>query len=371
MGTARICQIISSKVYHWIYNKVLLSFVFIVLFLTGCQFPAPRLQAYREAFIAAKSSGEEVLLDYSVNKSKYERIKSEFDAQNTDRPETVVYLTFDPDTILDDPLDELLVRFKAWEVMSKYQEALITLAEGRSQSEVGQTFDGLLNSVASLSTEFVTEISPFGGAIKGVLRGVQRSIELQEFKRAVAEAEPLIDQLEQYLIDDTKDFYKIRLGLRNLAYSAKTDQITDWRDEAEFLLSEYTHESNTEIQGPNDIIERINESLRRLPNWQEENLLALPKPGAHEYDSVINSELTRIADDVERVTNEALAIDAELTAYRNLLVKYVQLLRHMRKTHKELAQAVVNQNIKLPPPKEIMMAVVEIRKSIVEYQSRR
>jgi len=354
-----------------IHKKLLPGFLLMALFLTGCQFPTTHLQAYREAFVAAKATGEEVLLDYSANKSKYERIKSEFNGHDTDRHKALERLTFDPNAILEEPLDELLVRMRAWDVLSKYQEALITLAEGRSRADISRTFDGLVQSITSLSAEAATEISPFGGILKGVLQGIHRAIELRKFKRAVAEAEPLISQLEQYLIDDTKDFYNIRLGLRNLAYSAKTDQLADWRDEAESLLHEHNYGSNTEVHSPNDIVERINESLRRLPDWKEEDLLVLPEPGEREYDLVVHSELTRIADDVEGVTSEALDIDAELTAYRNLLSKYVQLIHRMRSTHKELTQAVENQNIMLPSPTEIMTAVVEVRRSIVEYRSGR
>lgn len=342
------------------------------LAVTGCQLPHRQLTAYREAFEATRSAGEDVVLDFGAARTAYERYQTQWIAAHPEASQPRERLAFDPDEAAEPAPDAILMRLKAFEVLGRYNAALTALAEGRRDpAEIGGALDGLLESIAMLSADAASEIAPFGGVIKTAMGGIQRALEIRKFQQAVTAAQPLIVQLEQFLIADTANFYNIRLGLRNRSYSARTDQLADLRSRFEAVLAQHEHESSGGDRSAAGLVESANAVLIQLPDWTEEDLIKVPDPGPDAYTITVYAQLASLSDRMADLVEEAREIDARFLSYRNLLTAYIRLVRRMSAAHSMLAQAAEDLRINLPPPKELADAVATVRQSITEYQSHR
>jgi len=351
-------------------NRLLtMTLAFGVACATGCQLPTRQLEDYRSAFSQARAAGEEVLLDYGAARETYEERLAERGLSDEDTPDARTRLAFDPDDVAEAPADAVVVRMKAWAVLADYNAALVALAEGRSSEEIAGAAEGLLSSVGALSAEAAADLAPFGGVITSALEQLQRGIERREFERAVRGAEPLIADLAGYLVQDARSFYNVRLGLRNLAYSAETDAAADRRDAIEDLLARHEHEG--EDRSASEIADRVNASLSALPDWREEDLLMMPPLGEAPYTAALHAQLSSLAGEIGERVKSAREIDARLLAYRETLSGYVRLVRRLRASHTALLRAVEDSELALPPPEEIIEHVVAVRQAFRKYESRR
>ncbi|MHC5024879.1 MAG: hypothetical protein ACYTGG_13415, partial [Planctomycetota bacterium] len=248
----------------------------LLLALTGCQVPGRELSAYRDAFGQARTAGEEVLLDYGVARDEYEALGAAQEREAPEPQDPAKRLAFDPDMVGSPPADAVVVRMKAWAVLARYNEALVSLAEGRDPAELNAAADGLMQSIATLSTDIAADIAPFGDVIKAVLAQAQRAIEVKKFREVVRAADPLVQQLSAYLLDDTRNFYEIRRGLRNIKYSRTTDRIVDLRSGIEAGLEGRAEVDPTGEFGSAEVVERVDAALRRLPERGEEIWVQVP-----------------------------------------------------------------------------------------------
>lgn len=344
---------------------------FIVMALAACQVPTRQLGEFRDTLSAARSIGEEVVLDYGVAKGQYEAILAENARSNPQRISEAERLAFDPASIGQPTADAVVTRMRAWAVLGRYGDALLALAEGRSADEVGGVTDGLLQAVTALSTDAAATIAPFAGTITTLVSGLQRAIEVKEFRRGVLAAAPAIEEVSDWLIEDAANFYNIRLGLRNIAYSRRTDMAADIRSSLVKVLTLHTHASTSGDLAADPVCDRLNVALMRLPTTDESELAVLPPPGSVAYTQTVHSQLEGMALDVEGLVAEALEIDGALLDYRSLLTQYTQLIRKMAAAHAALAQAVENPTLVLPPPADVFAFVVGVRKAFMNFQSRK
>lgn len=336
--------------------------------IVGCALPHKELGTYREAIVAAREAGEQVLLDHSASRVTFEKIKESRSARLPENHREEERLSFNVERIGVHAPDAVLARIQAWEVLTRYSDALVVLAEGRGSGEIENTVNALLKAVTAFSVEAAVEVAPFAGVIKIGIAQMQRAIEMRKFREAVAAADGCIAELCALLIQDTNDFYGVRLGIRNYEYSLRTDQIADARTRLFGLLGAYTPTDEDGADIASGIKNRFDAAVKRLPDWGDKDLLATLEPGNAPKTplstSVIEAELT----DVERWVTEAVRIDSALLEYRNALYSYILLVHQMRAIHSALASATKKTSSTLPSSAEMMRTVVAVRRSINAYR---
>ncbi len=179
-----------------------------ILLLGACApIPTVEFSSYREAFQAARSTGESVLSRELAAAEKLERTG----ASKTIKPSNVALKGLPP-TLANQAKEtkgsiktDLELRIAAFDTIDNFNKALLSLAEGKSPQKVGTSFSGLVDSVNNLSSIAGVAVPGLGAAspiIKTFLEFAERARSRAEFKRALIEGYPIIQKTIKVLTDD-------------------------------------------------------------------------------------------------------------------------------------------------------------------------
>jgi hypothetical protein len=338
--------------------------------------PTAEFAAYKEAFDAAREAGEAVLLDHA----SAERAFAESRAAPAEAADPEREFDFDAASIAAEggAPDGVTVRFRAWQVVAEYNDALTALIEGRPQAEVAGEVGGLLESLRSFPVSAVADaaegLTPFGGLIKSVLGQVQRAYEAEQFREAVLAGSELIPGFVALSIADAQDFYDMRRGLRDRARDPLLDSI---RSDAQLFRATVggivvRRADGGDVGGGQNVaefVERFNLLLvevraptRDVGVGLGEEVLAMGL-SAEEAGS-----LGVIVDRARGRAGMANALDAELLAYREVLVAYVRMLQRLDGATATLRTAAERRVFTLAPAEEIFRAALETRRALAHYE---
>ena len=242
--------------------------------LMGCTvLPVKEFSNYREAVGKAREAGETVLTDYSAALAEQSALQATRKSGQPMRPGAIDPLTLATGSAT---LDYVAVRYQAWAVVGKYNEALVSLAEGRSASGVAAAVDGLVNSLSqspfSQATELASAAAPFLGPLKVLLEEADKEMSRQRFLAGLKTGLPLINEkLIPLLSKDVQLMAEVRFGLNDLQYQRALDRVNDARRPFDTLRNNYA---------PNDNIrrmnERVSEALAKLPRDSDSKPAAVP-----------------------------------------------------------------------------------------------
>jgi hypothetical protein len=334
----------------------------LLLLAGGCSIPAGELAAFRSAAQAAREAGEVVVLDYGA--ALMQRQTEKAGETKASASQRLAFRAKDDQARTADPVR---VRMLAWEVVGRYEQALEALADGRSSAEVATAVNQLYMAVSDI-TEAAADVAPFAKPAIAVVQGLQRAIEVGQFKRCVREAQPMIAAYAGLLLRDSEAIYNVRLGMRHKAYSRKTDQLADLRSSVTALLAGTTLSSDD--ASASDLARRANQAIEKLPDWKAEDLLQLPAPGDMAYTAALHAQAGALVSQIEAVAAEALAVDEQFLAYRDMMVRYVALVNQMDESHRRLSGAADRPG---PPPSiaGIMETAIAFRQALRQYQDMR
>ena len=207
--------------------RSMMTVLFLVSLATGCtSIPKGELDKHRESFDSARGMSEQVLLEY---RQLYELNESLRAAVPSDDP--FAWPVFDSAAVSQADADAVTVRMEAWAVIARYNDALLAIAEGRSNAEIGNAVDGLLGALQSFPVEAIADVgleaAPYASAIKPVIRIIEQEIAARNFRAAVIAAAPLIDRFTLLLAADTDDFWEIHSELSRLQVDRANKRATD------------------------------------------------------------------------------------------------------------------------------------------------
>jgi hypothetical protein len=230
-------------------------------------------------------------------------------------------------------LDVVMLRIRAWEVVARYNDVLTDFAEGRGSNELTSGAEGLLNSLASLPSEEITEkIGSFMGVLQSVLSMSAQERSRQVFMKLLDEGAPLIqNKFIMLLRDDANEFYNVRLGLRDRDLGRQRDQLVNHAFDFYQLMREYK-----ETPELNKVTAKAKVVYGKFVNPKNANKMK-PNPDARKSvnDSVMKQLENHLAN-MEAKSRNMETIDAELLAYRDVLIKYEMLIDQIAKTIEKL-----------------------------------
>ncbi len=192
------------------YNRNL-AVILLIFFLTfGCMHtPTQELTQYRNAFSQVQVVSEEILIDFSDAKERAEKREAIKKTQSSGP--AILFST----ELTDDVEDAIDVRRNALRVIDKYNNVLVTLAEGKSVETVQSAAGGLMNAIDSFITATAGSAVPglsavvdsakllFGYLEKARLRG--------EFEKAVRDGAPVVHKILIELRNERQEHLNFRV----------------------------------------------------------------------------------------------------------------------------------------------------------------
>jgi hypothetical protein len=341
--------------------------------MAGCtQIPTKEFTSYKEAFNNARSAGEQVILDYgaALNEDQRDRESRQPVAATNESKDSVPreFKTSDIAT-QDKARDVILVRMLAWDVVARYNDVLTGLAEGRSARELTIGVEGLVDSLESFPIEEVTEkigsIAPFMGVLQSVLSMAAQERSRQVFMELLDEGAPLIqNKFIKLLRDDEEDFYDVRLGLRDRAFSRQRDQLGNHAEDFYNLMKEYKETPNLK-----SVTAKAKAVLDEFVGSKQANMMK-PNPDARKIVTpLVESQLNELLSNMEAKARKMEAIDAELLAYRQMLFNYDNMIIEVSDTLNKLEQEARNDSMRLPSTKDLINVYIDLQQAYETYRT--
>ena len=190
-----------------------------ILFATGCtQIPTRELSQYRDAFDQVQKTSEDILIDFAQAKEKAELRRAVSETEPAPQPKT-----FSPDLGGGDVKqpDAIEVRRTALRTIDKFNNVLVTLAEGKEVQAVQDASSGLVQAagkfVVAATGNAVPGLSAVSSLVQTLAGQFEKARERKEFEKAVRNGAPVIDSMLAALIEDRKDHMALRANEANQA----------------------------------------------------------------------------------------------------------------------------------------------------------
>jgi len=229
-------------------------------------------------------------------------------------------------------------------VIRQYNDALVTLAEGRPEAEIKNQvnqFGGALQTLASLGGLAVPGIGQFADMATKIIKLAQEAHNREQLKQAVQEGEEPVNVILTALEDQTPAIYKASVVIAQRGQDAPMENIRQVGFALKPFLANYSPPTDPEIHG-------------ELANFQAElvaigartkTLPVMPNPfpfqsGKPAYDKAAHDNMKIFMQVVRANGAQYAEIVAKQNAYYKLMGKYVALLRQTRRSLNVLADSI-------------------------------
>jgi hypothetical protein len=200
--------------------RVYLAAISLLLCTACASVPQTELKAYRDAFAQSKLAIGEIILDYGQARDEQAQ---KLAARQHIGPAVMINASFPRAFAPPAPevLDHATVMGKTIEAIERYNDLLVSLAEGKSVTQLqgsAQQFVVVLGSLTNLT-------AGVGPLIVDVLGELEKARSHEEFKKAVLAGRPVIDKMLDLLIANAADYYALRASLAGSETDAMKGQM--------------------------------------------------------------------------------------------------------------------------------------------------
>jgi hypothetical protein len=336
--------------------------------------PQKEFASYKDTFAKARAAGETVVLDYGVAVAQFEEIKARRAAAKAEQKRRGA--PFDPtaEAKKSAPVDHVLVRMQAWDVVARYNDLLTGLAEGKPADELAGAVDGLAASLNNFPLKAIAasaaEVSGYLAPLKALALEAAREQSRRQFVEAVGKGAPLInDKFIVLLREDAGDFYRVRAGLNDLeiAALAETANATGVRLGELAASFQASREADAAMAA-------FNGDVEKLPVLTGGVRLVAPVKVAPRGNSPptpeARAQIAGLAQDGKAQLAKVAAKDDELNAYRQVLIAYLALLNELERSLRNLQLAAEQAQPAIPSAVELERAVILLREAYMAYQDK-
>jgi hypothetical protein len=323
---------------------------------SGCTtVPQQPFVAYRDAFDAARVASENVLADYGavrVESAKLTPPRSAAEAGSLSEQLGLDAWAPPDDTTGDDALD---VRLRAWDIAGEYNDALLALASGASEDEVGAAVNGLLDSLQSFPVGEVAEaaggVVPFAPVVTNVVQMIQDDVAARRFAQAVRKASPLMHDFTELLRADAVLFRKARIALLDQQFADAQIAVVIAADRVREVATAHGWSEGDAAQVRQFLAQANGHAVLvgESPLFAAIELPAGAPPASSAAAAAADlAELQRVGQELERQAQSAREVVARMQAYGILMDQYGELVRELSSRVGELAAAVDGSRGRLP-----------------------
>jgi hypothetical protein len=336
--------------------------------------PQREFATYKDTFSKARTAGETVVLDYGVAVAQFEEIKARRAAVKPEQKRRGA--PFDPgaEARKSAPVDHVLVRMQAWDVVARYNDLLTALAEGRPADELAAAVEGLSASLNNFPLKAVAasaaEVSGYLAPLKALALEAARENSRRQFVEAVGKGAPLInDKFIVLLREDAADFYRVRAGLNDLEIAALAESANATGARLGDLAASFQASRDADAA-----IAAFNAEAEKLPQLAGGVRLGAPVKvvprGTAAPTPEAKAQLATLAQDGKAQLAKVAAKDDELNAYRQVLIAYLGLLNELERSLRRLQVATEQAQPALPSAAELERAVILLREAYMAYQDK-
>lgn len=361
----------SRSIWHR-WQKLSISLLIIAGLNSCASIPEREFSDYLRTFEQVRKSSELVLMDYAAAKKE----KVALDQQQKGLP----YLrrpTFQTNQLVlpEDSIDDVAIRFKAWEIIDSYNQALTNLIAGKPPETEDKTKE-LLRNIVSVSGKAIvssaSNISPAFAALSGIASELNKIYEQHKTLAVLLKVSPLISS--QLLADMRKDsvlFYRVRYGLNTYRYQQINFKIA--RKVADFIKIADTVSLENRNKSVLPIIKTLNENLAMIAQstsgagFKE---IKLSSKAGNNTSAQSLAELLSLKEQVLELVEQAKQQDRALDAYRQMLTVYTYMLNELEFQLKLMQQvAEKQQSVEILATNDFSKVVLKMRQSYLYYQS--
>jgi hypothetical protein len=348
----------------------------VILIATGLNscatIPEQEFSDYLQSFAQVRKTSELILMDYAAAKKE----KLALDQKNG-----IPYLrqpSFQTNQLVlpEDSVEDVAVRFKAWEIVDNYNQALVNLIAGKAPETEDKTKE-LLRNIINLSGKAIvntaSNISPAFAALNGVATELGKIYEQHKTLSVLIEVAPIIDsQLIAGMKKDTALFYKVRYGLNNYAYQQINAKIG--RKVSEFIKLAYAVPRESRNKNIVPMIKTLNDNLAMIAHTPTTSSgfkkIVLTSKFGNDKSAATIEKLTGLESDIMELVAQAKQQDRALDAYRQALTVYTYLLNELQFQLRLMLQvAEEQQSIDVLATSDLQETVLKMQQSYLYYQN--
>jgi hypothetical protein len=323
------------------------------------------LKAYRDAFAQSKVAIGEIILDYDQARDEHAQ---KLAALQQARPAPAISPTFPKEFTPPAPevLDHATVTGKSIEAIERYNDLLVSLAEGKSVTQLQGSAQQFMVVLGKL-----TNIAPgVGPLIVDVLGVLEKARSQEEFKKAVLAGRPVIDKMLDILIANATDYYALRASLAGSETDAMKSQMAVRIGAMEKRVALNPSSPDTWTATSRDVNAALNDvgGLIARKNGVQLEGKCLPAK-AEPCASLKPADLT---DSVLSLHQDAVKYQRaveKMNAYFSLIQNYVQLLQLNKRALADLSTAIDRPQAVVPQFQSIFATAMLIRKDLLKVRS--
>lgn len=343
--------------------------------VAGCTtIPQKEFASYKDTFTKARAAGETVVLDYGVAVAQFEEIKAQRAAAKPAPKKRGA--PFDPgaEAKKSGPVDHVLVRMQAWDVVARYNDLLTALAEGKPADELAGAVDGLSASLNNFPLKAIAasaaEVSGYLAPLKALALEAAREHSRRQFVEAVARGAPLInDKFIALLREDAADFYRVRAGLNDIEIAALAEAANATGVRMAELAASFQASRDADAA-----LAAFNADVEKLPVLTGGVRLVTPVKSATRATVPLTPEakaqIASLSQDGRTQLAKVAAKDDELNAYRQVLIAYLALLSELERSLRSLQVAAEQAQPGIPSAADLERAVILLREAYMAYQDK-
>ena len=359
------------------FCATLASFAFLVS--AGCaSIPQTEFNTYRDAFDQARTAGQEVLLDVSVAEAEciQRALCAEKNASQDGKPSTATpkvalpyQRTYQSISIAASGENiAISERIRAFEVISRYNQILTDLAEGKSVAQVSKSANVLVEALTS-----IVGLTPaLGNLFSNLAVAFEKARSREEFVRAIRAGEKPISNIFAFLAADIPSYYEIRRILvekdRNLVLTRLSTRV----QVAEATVLGLSLPTNSEWKDDWKAHQSaINDELKKMGGLPSggRSYAEFKFSGKGEWNNLTSQQMAGVTNEVAKDVRDYLAIVEKINTYFALLQKYERLLDATKQAMIKLRLAVDSPQDFGTQFEDMFQMALLVRRDFIKYRN--
>lgn len=352
----------------------------------GCaQIPLKEFQSYQQAFDETQSVAKEVLADYADARDSFSKAPPSGAGRDGDPTAATNKVVLPYPTQFAPPLsaataskpDDLAVRIQALETVARYNDILSALAEGKSVAQVKASANGFAGSLERLQSvignpsfgKLTAGLGSYLPLVNTVLGIIENARTRAQFIEATRRGEPLVRQILDIFIEDTRDFYGVRYTLIDTQVARLKVAIRDNGETMQTLARAHLAPTGPDqMKELKDLEDKVAAKLSAIGFAGTKFQLLPGGAGASPYSELVATQLVQFDATIQSQVSDHNALVTKMNSYHALLSKYVSLLQQT-KQNLMLVRATIDapQDI-VPQTQEVFLLVLEIRREFLKLR---
>ncbi len=339
-------------------SKSVTILAFVVMLASCTQIPQVEFETYRNNFNTARNASEEILLTMKV--------RAEHIAQHPDNP--------DGPNVRQEKLEERIealdARLRAWELIAQYNDVLVSLASGTDPAAIENDLTALGNNLSTFGlsslTKLVEDVSPVFGIISQAVTMIDDFIKKEKFKEAVTAAQKPILGILDILREDSDDIKEIEEQLIKLKQDDEYFELARLVKRLRSMADMYAQSKELD-----KLLSQHNKSIDQLKNEDRDiinalKILSTPSGNPVDANSVEFETMKILVDQINERISSYNAFAEQVKTLNTVMEEYNVLL-----TATQSSFVILNTGVheaQRVATIAFLADTLNLRKAIIEYR---